>query len=172
MNTKLLVTLLMLILLLVGCNNNKQLNKDNKHVDEITKDETSEDFFEFIDKFASNNDFQLSRIKFPASYKMEEITEDDKSDNIIYDEFEEKYYKINPIEKDDWKFIEKKYLTEAVYEEDAYEAKWVKQSEYIMDMIMGWIDSESDYHIRFQKMDEKWFLTNYWDAYDYQYADF
>lgn len=94
---------------------NKEFTKRNEQElkNFISKDKTGENFGDFINKFGSDKNFQLSRIKFPFIVYGEEISPENIAkydpDEYIHDEMSG-YYLKKKLTKDNWTPIDSKCL--------------------------------------------------------------
>lgn len=123
----------------------------------------NDDFSNFIDRFCTDKEFQLSRIKFPVSYIRKTITDESEIDSeTYYDNMEGAYIKLVPVDRSDWKILDRDALTPFYDADKYYQAKWEKLSRAQVSFISGWVDSEVDSCITFEKIKGKWFLTNYY----------
>ena len=119
-------------------------------------------FFTFIDKFCSNPDFQLSRIKFPVSYRKQEVTnESDIDENTYFDDMDNIYIKEVPVDKSEWTILGKDAFTTFYDSDKNYFARWEKVSRNEIRFSSGWIDSEYDVGAVFKKINGKWYLTRF-----------
>lgn len=119
-------------------------------------------FFIFIDEFCSDREFQLSRIKFPVSYKQQEVTnESDIDENTYFDDMDNIYYKEVPVDKSEWRILGKDAFTTFHDSDKNYFATWEKVSPYEITFTSGWIDSEYDVGAVFKKINGKWYLTRF-----------
>ncbi len=119
-------------------------------------------FFTFIDEFCSDREFQLSRIKFPVSYRREEVTnESDIDENTYFDGMDNIYYKEVPVSKSEWRILGKDAFTTFHDSNTNYFARWEKVSPDEIRFSSGWIDSEYDVGAVFKKIKGKWYLTRF-----------
>ena len=119
-------------------------------------------FFTFIDKFCSDPEFQLSRIKFPVSYTKRQITDEAEIDeNTYYDSMDGTYIKEVPMDKSEWIILGKDAFTTFHDSSKNYFAEWEKISPYEIRFSSGWVDSEYDVGAVFKKIKGKWYLTRF-----------
>lgn len=120
-------------------------------------------FFTFIDGFCSDEQFQLSRIKFPVSYIKQQVAEESEIDeNTYYDAIDGVYIKEVPVDKSEWRILGKDAFTTLYDSDKNYFARWEKVSRNEITFSSGWVDSEYDVGAVFKKINGEWYLTRYW----------
>ncbi len=114
-----------------------------------------ENFSVFLHKFTTSAAFQYSRIKFPLK------------SNIVLSAGDGENEKNFPFTKKEWPLLDEKTFKEERHEmqgEGVYVSKFTIKEPTHVEFEAGYEESELDLRVRFDLIDDKWFLTDCYTA--------
>ncbi|MCD7971560.1 MAG: hypothetical protein LUG18_02675 [Candidatus Azobacteroides sp.] len=120
----------------------------------------TEPLHEFIERFTTDNDFQLSRVSFPVGEQIVVISGDCDENHPSYDEWFDACIKRVELTKKNWIPIPSETFIQKESDEENLVYSWTDLEKDFARFVIGWVESELAVRYEFSRTEDgKWYLT-------------